>query len=114
VSLTLAEARARAALVSDVTYALELDLTDRETFGCRVAISFSCAEPGATTFLEFAHARDLLVDGAPCAYDGHRITLTDLREHHEVAIEARLPYVTDGDGMHTFTDPADGEVYVSA
>ena len=29
-------------------------------------------------------------------------------------MEARLPYVTDGDGMHTFTDPADGERYVSA
>ena len=29
-------------------------------------------------------------------------------------VEARLPYVTDGDGMHTFTDPADGERYVSA
>jgi len=114
VSLTLAEARARAALVSDVTYALELDLTDRETFGCRATISFTCAEPGATTFLELAHARDLLVDGAHGDYDGRRITLTDLREHHQVVVEARLPYVTDGDGMHTFTDPADGEVYVSA
>ncbi len=29
-------------------------------------------------------------------------------------VEARLPYVTDGEGMHTFTDPADGEVYASA
>ena len=29
-------------------------------------------------------------------------------------MEARLPYVTDGDGMHIFTDPADGETYVSA
>ncbi len=29
-------------------------------------------------------------------------------------VEARVPYVTDGDGMHTFTDPADGETYVSA
>ncbi|MEO5854019.1 MAG: M1 family aminopeptidase, partial [Nocardioides sp.] len=113
-SLTLEEARARAALVSDVSYALELDLTDRETFGCRATISFACAAPGATTFLELAHAADLLVDGAPATYDGRRITLTDLRARHEVVVEARLPYVTDGDGMHTFTDPADGEVYVSA
>ena len=29
-----------------------------------------------------------------------------------MVVEARLPYVTDGDGMHTFTDPADGERYV--
>ncbi len=31
-----------------------------------------------------------------------------------MTVEARVPYVTDGDGMHTFTDPADGETYVSA
>ena len=48
------------------------------------------------------------------AYDGRRIALTGLRDRNEVVVEARLPYVTDGDGMHTFTDPADGERYVSA
>ena len=50
------------------------------------------------------------------AYDGHRIPLTGLRTdgQNKVVVEARLPYVTDGDGMHTFTDPADGERYVSA
>ena len=31
-----------------------------------------------------------------------------------MVVTARLPYVTHGDGMHTFTDPADGETYVSA
>ena len=29
-------------------------------------------------------------------------------------MEARVPYVTDGDGMHTFTDPADDATYVAA
>src|SRR5262249_58627846 len=48
------------------------------------------------------------------AYDGARIALTGLVEHNEVVVEARLPYVTDGDGMHSFTDPSDGERYVSA
>src|SRR5690606_29017657 len=47
-------------------------------------------------------------------YDGTRIRLTDLREHQTLLVEARLPYVTDGDGLHTFTDPADGAVYRSA
>ncbi len=51
---------------------------------------------------------------APAAYDGQRIGLHDLAEQNEVVVEARVPYVTDGDGMHTFTDPADGETYVSA
>ena len=29
-------------------------------------------------------------------------------------VEARLPYVNDGDGMHTVTDPADDATYVAA
>ena len=29
-------------------------------------------------------------------------------------MEAQVPYVTDGDGMHTFTDPADDATYVAA
>ena len=114
-SLTLTEARDRAALISDVTYELRLDLTDRETFGCRATVRFSCAQPGASTFLELADGREVLVDGLPATtYDGRRITLPDLAPTNEVTVEARIPYVTDGDGMHTFTDPADGETYVSA
>ena len=115
VSLTLAEARERAALLSDVSYELHLDLTDRTTFGCRAVIRFGCAEPGATTFLELARATDVVVTSqAASSYDGARIELTGLAASNEVVVEARIPYVTDGDGMHTFTDPADGETYVSA
>jgi aminopeptidase N len=114
-SLTLAEARARAALLSDVSYRLHLDLTDRDAFGVRAEIGFRCAEPGASTFLELAEAREVLVDGLPATtYDGSRIVLDGLATDNTVTVEARVPYVTDGDGMHTFTDPADGETYVSA
>ncbi len=74
---------------------------------------------GPETFLELHDGRDVRVSlaGAPveAAYDGHRIALTGLMTgRNEVVVEARLPYVTDGDGMHTFTDPADGARYVSA
>ncbi len=56
------------------------------------------------------------LDGAPVdpAYDGRRLQLEGLGGRHEVVVRARVPYVTDGDGMHTFTDPADDETYVSA
>ncbi|NPC98178.1 aminopeptidase N [Nocardioides sp. zg-DK7169] len=119
-SLTLDEARARAAQLSDVAYDIELDLTEAsaETFGCRTVVTFTTREP--ETFLELTAARDLLVlvDGAPAteAYDGRRIALTDLPTGVPVRVEvsARVPYVTDGDGMHRFTDPADGETYLSA
>ena len=114
-SLTLAEARTRADLLSDVSYELHLDLTDRETFGCRVTVRFACSQPGATTFLEISDATQVLLDGLPATtYDGRRLVLEDLGATNEVTVEARVPYVTDGDGMHTFTDPADGETYVSA
>jgi aminopeptidase N len=119
VSLTYAEAVARSAEVSDVAYRIDLDLTSRETFGCRTTVTFSLADPRATTFLELTDAEDLrlTVNGSPLtspAYDGRRITLHDLEPRNEVVVEARLPYVNDGDGMHAFTDPADDETYVSA
>ena len=113
-SLTLSEARERAALLSNVSYELHLDVTDREAFGVRAVVRFDCAAPGAGTFLELARAGDVTVDGAPAAYADGRIALAGLAERNEVTVEARVPYVTDGDGMHTFTDPADGETYVSA
>ena len=114
-SLTLLEARARAALLSDVEYDVALDLTDRETFGVEATVRFACAEPGADTFLELTDARDLVVTGVDgWSYDGRRIHLPGLAATNEVRVAARVPYVTDGDGMHTFTDPADGETYVSA
>ncbi len=117
-SLTLAEARIRAEQLSDVSYAVDLDLTEPATgtFGCRTTVRFRSTGP--ETFLELTDASDLRVSVAEkaveAAYDGRRISLTGLTESNEVVVEARLPYVTDGDGMHTFTDPADGETYVSA
>ncbi len=116
--LTLAEARARARQISAVGYAVDLDLTDPASghYGCRTTVRFTSTGP--ESFLELSDAADLrvTVGGVPvdAAYDGHRILLTGLGAHNEVVVEARLPYVTDGDGMHTFTDPADGETYLSA
>jgi aminopeptidase N len=119
VSLTYDEARARAEQISDVSYRIDLDLTSRESFGCRTTVTFSLADPRATTFLELASADELrlTVNDSPVsapAYDGTRITLHDLAQHNEVVVEARIHYVNDGDGMHTFTDPADDETYVAA
>ncbi len=115
-SLTLHEARVRATLVTDVTYDIALDLTDRDTFGSTTTVRFTVTEDGAGTFLELFDARDVEVSGADAwEYDANRVHLTGLPAGpHEVTVRARIPYVTNGDGMHTFTDPADGETYVSA
>ena len=117
-SLTLAEARARVATISDVSYTVDLDLTSPrdDTFGCRTTVRFTTTV--AKTFLELTGASGLSVtlDGHEVVptYDGRRLWLTGLGGTHEVVATARLPYVTDGDGMHRMVDPADGEVYVGA
>ncbi len=117
-SLTLAEARERATAVSDVAYAVDLDLTSPEsgTFGCRTTVRFTATAP--RTFLELADAAGLTValDGQQVdpAYEGRRVHLVGLGGPHEVVVTARLPYVTDGDGMHRMVDPADGATYVGA
>lgn len=114
-SLTLDEARARAAALCEVSYDLALDLTSPEAFRSRVTVRFHTG--GGDTFLELHRAEALTVsiDGTTVtpAYDGRRIPLDGLAPGpHEVIVDARLRYVTDGEGLHTFTDPADGEWYL--
>ncbi len=117
--LTLVEARARSADVDDVSYAVELDLTGTTEFRSLVAVRFRSRS--GETFLEFAGASDVsvVVDGEAvdrACYDGARVRLQGLSPGvvHDVVVDGRLPYVTDGEGMHTFTDPVDDERYVSA
>ena len=112
--LQLHEARHRATLVSDVRTRVHLDLTSTEDFGVDATISFTGLQPGQDTFLELAGARDVTLDGAPAPYDDGRIALRDLGATNEVRVTARLPYVTDGDGMTVTVDPADDERYVCA
>ncbi|GAB3589911.1 aminopeptidase N [Angustibacter peucedani] len=111
-SLTLTEARERAALITDVETEVHLDLTSSEDFAVEATIRFGCTRPGASSFLELGSATDVTLDGRPATYDGTRIALTDLAATNEVRVTARLPYVTDGDGMTVTVDPADGERYV--
>lgn len=123
-SLTLDEARLRAAQLSEVSYDVALDVSDQgsTSFGSRTTVRFRSSAPG--TFLELAAATDLSVvvngETAHPSYDGGRIHLTELHtglgpdDVNEVVVAARLPYVSDGDGMHRTVDPADGETYVGA
>ena len=122
-SLTLTEARARAAQLSDVAYDVSLDLSDpgRRTFRSCTTVRFRSS--GTSTFLELTAGTELTVrvNGVmvDASYDGARILLEHLNSGtgeppNEVVVDARLPYVTDGEGMHRAVDPADGETYVGA
>jgi aminopeptidase N len=110
----LPEARERALLLTDVHTELHLDLTSAADFGVEATISFGCTRPGTSSFLELGGATDVTLDGHPASYADGRIALTDLAETNTVRVTARMPYVTDGDGMTVTTDPADGERYVCA
>ena len=113
--LTLTEARDRARTVRDVSYELHLDLSQDDGFRSRSTVRFG-AEPGAGSFLDLQHATDVAVtvNGARVegAYGDERVRLAGLTADNTVVVEARMPYVTDGDGMNRFVDPADGEVYL--
>jgi len=116
-NLTRDEARERSRLLSVRSYDIELDLTTgAERFGCTTVVRFGCAEPGAATFCELADAevREATLNGAPVRYDpvAGRIALPDLAADNELRVVAAGTYSKTGQGLHRFTDPADGAVYL--
>ncbi|WP_027346850.1 aminopeptidase N [Hamadaea tsunoensis] len=116
-SLTQAEAQERAALLSVEAYAIEVDFTgliDGSRVACVSTVTFTCREPGATTFVDCAAevvGGDLNGAPLPPARDG-RIELTGLAEHNVLRVHSVQDNTRDGEGVHKAVDPADGEVYV--
>jgi aminopeptidase N len=118
-ALTRTEAQTRAHLLDVRSYVVDLDLTrGEEVFGSTTVVRFGCAEPGATTFVEVRPAvlRRVLLNGAeldPASLDDGRVGLTGLAAENELRVEADMSYSRTGEGLHRFTDPADGEAYVA-
>ncbi|WP_203814290.1 aminopeptidase N [Paractinoplanes tereljensis] len=115
--LTRSEATARAAIIDVHSYEVHLDVTTSgDTFGSRAVVRFG-ARPGSSTFLEFEPVAisSMTLNGSPVpsgsASDG-RLTLADLAEENELVVEATMRYSNDGEGLHRYTDPADGNVYL--
>ncbi|MBM7230552.1 aminopeptidase N [Dietzia sp. HMSC21D01] len=127
-NLTRADAAARSDLLSVESYDVEIDLTDGSggpgtgTFRSRTVVRFSCARPGAETFIDLRSAvirsavlngRELFPAGEENRYDDEEgLTLPDLQESNELVVDADLAYTTTGEGLHRMVDPADGEVYL--
>ena len=79
-NLTRAECDVRAALISDISYQVDLDLSGApephpsSTFRSITRIDFGCREPGATTWVDLIADRvnacllytSKMVDGATC------------------------------------------------
>ncbi len=117
-NLTHDEARERADLVTVSSYRVELDLTGGETTFPSVTVArFRCSRPGARTFINLTapEVRAITLNGAPVsldAFDGDRITLAGLAAENELRVVADCAYSRSGEGLHRFTDPADGAVYM--
>ncbi|MEV0022212.1 aminopeptidase N [Streptomyces atroolivaceus] len=116
--LTRNEAQTRAQLLDVHRYTVGLDLTTgEETFDSRTAIRFT-AHTAGDTFVEIKpeSLRSLSLDGHPLdpeRLDGNRYPLDQLTAGpHELTVDATMRYSRTGEGMHRFTDPADGETYV--
>ncbi|AXI71047.1 aminopeptidase N [Streptomyces cavourensis] len=116
--LTRDEAQTRAQIIDVERYTIALDLTTgEETFDSRAAIRFTARSAG-DTFVEIKPAtlRSVTLDGQPldpALLDGNRFPLTGLTPGtHELHVDAAMNYSRTGEGMHRFTDPADGETYL--
>ncbi|WP_441249776.1 aminopeptidase N [Kitasatospora sp. McL0602] len=119
-ALQRTEALTRARLLDVHDYRLDLDLTrGEELFGCTTVIRFACAEPGSETFLDLRPVELLraVLNGRPldpAALADGRLTLPGLAAENELLVETVMRYSRTGEGLHRFTDPADGAVYVYA
>jgi aminopeptidase N len=116
-TLTQDEAAGRSAEVSDVHYAVDLDLTAGERkFATRTTVHFQARTGDAFVFLDFAgevesvecNGREL----GPDAHDGTRVRLDVRPGANTVRVAGSAPYSRTGEGLHRFRDPLDGQVYL--
>jgi aminopeptidase N len=116
--LTRDEARTRARALSGVSYEVSLDLTGGgPTFASHSRVRFTCPEPGTQTFVDLiAHTvESATLNGHPIPdadIAPGRITLGGLAETNILEVSATCAYERTGVGLHRFTDPADGELYL--
>jgi aminopeptidase N len=115
--LTRDEAYDRARLLDVRSYHVELDLTGEATFRSVTTITFRCTRPGAGTFAELTApaVSAITLNGDPVAlesFDGDRITLANLAADNVLRVHADCAYSRNGEGLHRFTDPVDGGVYM--
>ena len=118
-SLTEDEAAARSALLEVQRYDIEVDMTgllEGELFASTSTITFTCSEPGATTFVDVAMdvARATLngvdLDVSSCS-DG-RLPLPALAADNVLVVEASTTNTGTGEGILRTVDPTDELVYV--
>jgi aminopeptidase N len=117
--ITRDESAERARLLRVDGYDVRLDLTRGEKlFRSTSVITFDCAEPGATSYVDLIPAEvvEVSLNGVPIdpadAYADGRITLAGLAASNELRVVADCLYTYDSRGLHRAVDSADGRVYL--
>ncbi|NUU22575.1 MAG: aminopeptidase N, partial [Streptomycetaceae bacterium] len=118
-NLTRDEARERARILTVDTYDIALDLTGTgPTFTSETTVRFSCAEPGAATFVDLIapSVAEITLNGVALdpakVFADSRIQLDGLAEQNELRVVASCAYMNTGEGLHRFVDPVDGKTYL--
>ncbi|EHR50618.1 aminopeptidase N [Saccharomonospora marina XMU15] len=116
-NLTQDEAAARSAEVTDVHYAVDLDLTAAErTFATSTVVRFQAGSGNPCVFLDFAgEVESVVCNGREIgreAHDGTRVRLDVRPGENTVRVAGTAPYSRTGEGLHRFQDSLDGQVYV--
>ena len=113
------EAAGRSRILSDVTYAVELDLSGTgDTYRSRTTVTFHSIIAGSSTWLDLIapSVRSITLNGRELDPATHfldsRITLPDIDSSNTVVVEADCAYMTTGEGLHRFIDPVDQEQYL--
>ncbi len=118
-SLTRPEAEERAALLTVTRYDIDVDLTgllDGEVWEATSTVRFTCAQPGAATFVDaVGDVLTATLNGAeldPATVHEGRLPLADLAEDNTLVVRLRQTDVTSSAGILRTVDHSDGEVYV--
>jgi len=118
-SLTRAEAADRTAVLNVESYQVDLDLTTGDqVFRSTTTIRFG-ATAGAETFLDVEPEtlHSVRLNGRPVdgtALREGRLPVSGLAAENELVVVADMRYSRENQGMHRYTDPADGKTYVYA
>ncbi len=118
-SLTRSEAEERSRLLAVTRYDIDVDLTgllEGDTFRAVSTITFSCAEPGASTFVDCAaDVERAELNGRPLdpesAREG-RLPLADLAADNVLVVATAQSDTASSSGILRTVDPSDGLVYV--
>jgi aminopeptidase N len=127
ISMTLANAKFRAATVSNVEYAVDLAMPKGDVFFGKVTTTFDLAAlPTKKLYLDFRGLRiaHLKINGAQVKntegddqsiYTGHQVNLANesLKQgSNSVEMFFWNKYRNDSVGLHSFIDPIDSEQYL--